>query len=339
VTIKDIARESGYSVGTVSRVLNNSPEVSDKARKKILEVVDKYQFRLNNNARHLKKQHRDGIAIIIKGTQNMLFASIVEQIQGLIRQKDYDWTVYYLDEDDDEVEQAILVCREHHALGILFLGSNLECFRKRFSEVPVPCVLVTNSAAELGYKNLSSVGTDDAMAAQFAVEHLLTLGHKNIGVLGGIKEVSQAAYSRYEGCKNAFADHGMVFDSVSQYESARFSVEEGYYAMGRLLDKMPGITAVFAMSDVMAIGAIRAIRDRGYRVPEDISVIGFDGIDIGKYMTPRLTTIRQHREEIATRSVEILLQCIEHAASPIYEVAPFYLIPGESVCKYTEPND
>lgn len=332
MTIKDIARESGYSVGTVSRVLNHSPGVSDKARKRIMEVVDKYHFQLNSNAKHLKKQGRDGIAIIIKGTQNMLFAAIVEQMQGLIKRKDYACMVYYLDEDDNEIEQAIKICTERRPLGILFLGSNLDYFRERFSFLNVPCVMVTNSAAGLGYDNLSSVSTDDENAAKFAIEHLLALGHKNIGILGGVMAVSNATFSRYEGCKKAFEEHGIAFEPAYQYEAAHFSISEGYYAMGRLLDKMPDITAVFAMSDVMAIGAIRAIQDRGLRVPEDISVVGFDGIDIGNYMVPRLTTIRQHREGIASRSVEILLKCIDEEVPAIHEVEPFHLVPGESVC-------
>jgi LacI family transcriptional regulator len=96
---------------------------------------------------------------------------------------------------------------------------------------------------------------------------------------------------------------------------------------------MPELTAVFAMSDVMAIGAIRAIGDRGLRVPEDISVIGFDGIDIGNYMNPRLTTIRQHRERIAQNSIEILSKCIEGTGKAAHLVEPFYLVPGESVRK------
>lgn len=332
MTIKDIARESGYSVGTVSRVLNNSSDVSDKARQKIMEVVDKYHFQLNSNAKHLKQQSRDGIAIIIKGAQNMLFAAIVEQMQGLIRRKDYAFMVYYLDEDDNEVEQAIKICTERRPLGILFLGSNLEYFKERFASVTVPCVLVTNSAEELGFDNLSSVGTDDASAAQFAIEHLFSLGHKNIGILGGERMCSDAAFYRYEGCKRAFAQNEVAFEPEYQYEAAHFSTAEGYYAMGRLLDKMPDITAVFAMSDVMAIGAIRAIRDRGLRVPEDISVIGFDGINIGNYMTPRLTTIRQHREGIASRSVEILLECIDGISPAVHEVESFHLVAGESVC-------
>lgn len=332
MTIKDIARESGYSVGTVSRVLNNSSDVSDKARKKIMEVVEKYHFQLNSNAKHLKKQSKDGIAIIIKGAQNMLFAAIVEQLQGLIRRKDYACMVCYLGEDDNEIEQAIKICTERRPLGILFLGSNLEYFRQRFSSVTVPCVLVTNSAAGLGFDNLSSVTTDDEGAAKFAIEHLCSLGHKNIGILGGKMAVSHAAVSRYEGCRKAFEEQGVSFDPAYQYEAAHFSISEGYYAMGRLLDKMPDITAVFAMSDVMAVGAIRAVKDRGLRVPEDISVVGFDGIDIGNYMVPRLTTIRQHREGIASRSVEILLKCIDESVPAVYEVEPFHFVQGESVC-------
>jgi LacI family transcriptional regulator len=104
MTIKDIARESGYSVGTVSRVLNHSEDVSDKAKQVIMEVVEKHHFRLNNNAKNLKKQSQDGIAIIIKGTQNMLFSSIVEQLQGIIQKKQYECMVDYIEEDENELE-------------------------------------------------------------------------------------------------------------------------------------------------------------------------------------------------------------------------------------------
>lgn len=336
MTIKDIARESGYSVGTVSRVLNNAPGGSAKARARIMEVVEKYHFQLNSNAQHLKKQSRNGIAIIIKGTQNMLFASIVEQLQGLIRRRDHACLVYYLEEDDNELEQAVKICAERRPLGILFLGSNLEYFSERFSAVDVPCVLVTNSAEQLGFENLSSVTTDDEAAAKCAIEYLLSQGHRNIGVLGGIRRQSQAAFARFEGCRKAFAEHGVAFDLTYQYEEAHFSISEGYYAMTRLLSKMPDITAVFAMSDVMAIGAIRALHDRGLKVPEDISVVGFDGIDIGNFMVPRLTTIYQQRESIAVRSIEILQQCIEENSCAVHEVEPFHLVKRESVRAWEE---
>lgn len=333
MTIRDIARESGYAVGTVSRVINNHSGVSPEARERVMQVVDKYHFQLNSNAKHLKQQASNGIAIIIKGRQNMMFASIVEQMQGLIKQKGFACMIYYIDEDDNEVEQALLVCKERRPLGILFLGSNRKNLERRFSEIQIPCMLVTNSARTLGFSNLSSVGTDDAAAAKAAVAYLLSLGHREIGILSGKLDPSLAARERFEGCKQAFSEAGVSPLEKHQYVEAKFSLSDGYAAMERLLEQMPKLTAVFAMADVMALGAIRAIHDHGLRVPEDISVIGFDGIELGRYMTPQLTTIRQHKEQIASRSVEILLDCIGAGRASVHEVTEFHLISGESTRK------
>ena len=194
----------------------------------------------------------------------------------------------------------------------------------------VPCVLVTSSAEMLEFENLSSVCTDDEKAAYIAMEHLLNKGHEKVGILGGVLEKSRTANARYVGCKRALDAKVIPFALDRQYEPALFEMEEGYQAMGRLLDKMPDLTAVFAMSDVMAVGAMRAIRDRGLRVPEDVSMVGFDGIALIDYLAPKLTTIRQNREIIAKRSVEILLDCIQDGATAVHEVVPFQLISGES---------
>ena len=281
--------------------------------------------------KHLKQQVRSGIVIIVKGSQNMLFAAIVERLQRLIEERGYAFLIYYISEQDNEVEQAWQICRERHPSGILFLGSDLEFFRERFSQIPVPCVLVTNSGRELGFENLSSVSTDDEAAALAAVNHLISLGHTRIGILGGFMEKSRAAHTRYAGCVRAFAEHGMSFSVEEQYEPAVFAMSEGYKAMGCLLDKMPDLTAVFAMADVLAVGAIRAVRDRGFRIPEEVSMVGFDGIELGSYLTPSLTTIRQDRERIADRSVELLLSQIEDRVKPEHELVPFRIISGESV--------
>ena len=333
MTIKDIAKESGYAVGTVSRVLNNHPDVSEKARKTIMAVVEKHHFKLNSNAKHLKQQASSGIAIIVKGSQNMLFASIVERLQRLMSEKKYASFIYYIGEEENEVERAERVCLERHPLGILFLGSDLEFFKERFDRLEIPCVLVTNSAAELGFDNLSSVSTDDESGAQAAVEHLLKLGHRNIGILGGYMEKSHAAHTRYKGCEKAFAEQGIKLEPGRQYRSAFFSMEEGYHAMEQLFEQMPDLTAVFAMADVLAVGAIRAIRDRGLRVPEDVSVMGFDGIELGNYLSPRLTTVRQARERIADRSLEILLSDIAGERPAVHELLPFDIVEGESAAK------
>ena len=331
MTIKDIARESGYAVSTVSRALNGHPDVSPIARAKIMAVVEARHFSPNNNAKHLKQASSSGVAVVVKGTRNMLFAGMVEQVQTRIEDGGYAAAVYYQDEDADEVEQARQICRERNPLGILFLGGDLDNFRAGFAQVGLPCVLVTNSAAALEFPNLSSVTTDDASAAACAVEYLMERGHRSIGILGGNLACSQISYRRLTGCEDAFRRRGVPFDRARQYESARFSMPMAYEATLRLLDRSPELTALFAMSDVMAIGALRALRDRGRRVPEDISVMGYDGIELGRFCVPRLSTVRQDAERLALRGVEILLRQLEQGGQAVHELAPFRLVAGESV--------
>ena len=331
VTIKDIARESGYSVSTVSRVLNNRNDVSPDARKKIEEVVASFNFVPNNNAKHLKQNNSKAIGVLVKGISNMLFASIVEEIQRMIEKTEYTLVVSYLDEDADEVEQAILLCRERKPLGLLFLGGNPEYFHREFSGVDVPCVLVTNRANEMHFENLSSVATDDIAAARCAVDQLFVAGHRRIGILGGDFDKSYTSHQRFLGCEHSFSEHGAVLDVEHCYEKARFSFGSACRAMKRLIGKFPDVTAVFAMSDVMAIGAIRALRDLGYRVPEDVSVIGFDGTSLAEYYNPKLATIKQQHQTLANRSIEILFGQIELKKEPIHEIVPFEFVNGESI--------
>lgn len=331
VTIKDIARESGYSVSTVSRVLNHRSDVSPDAKKQIEEVVAKFHFVPNNNAKHLKQNNSKSIGVLVKGISNMLFASIVEEIQQMIAKTDYTLAVSYLDEDANEVEQAILLCRERKPLGLLFLGGNPEHFEKGFSGVDVPCVLVSNRANQMNFENLSSVATDDVDAARCAVDALFEAGHEKIGILGGNFEKSYTSHQRFIGCRESFHAHGRELDIGQCCEEARFSFDSAYHGMERLAAKFPDMTAVFAMSDVMAIGAIRALRDHGYQVPEDISVIGFDGTTLAEYYNPKLATIKQQYQTLAMRSVEILFGQIELKKDPIHEIVPFEFVSGESI--------
>ena len=152
MTIVDIAKEAGYSVSTVSRVLNGRRDVSEEARDRIMRIVEAYQFVPNNNAKHLKQTVSQSILILVKGTSNMLFTNIIEVIQETIEGSDYSLRVHYLDEDADEVKEAVRMCREHKPMGILFLGGNIQYFHEEFELVNVPCVLVTDRADKLGFR-------------------------------------------------------------------------------------------------------------------------------------------------------------------------------------------
>ena len=334
VTIKDIARISGYGISTVSRALNNQPDVSPVARKKIQEVVKHLGYVPNSNAKLLKQSGSNCIGIVVKGTLNTLFSSIIEQMQLMIKQAGYTGVIIYLDEVSvNEVEQGVQFCIERKPRGIVFLGGNRDNFLRSFDNMNVPCVLATACAKNLNFPLLSSVTTDDRKAAANAVEYLIEAGHEKIGVVGGAVNHSDISQLRYSGCLDSFLKHNIQFDIDSCYEQARYSYGSAYNAMERLIEKNPHLTAVFTMSDVMAIGAIRCLQDKGYSVPNDISVMGFDGIELAEYFNPKITTVKQSQSELAYHSMQLLFGAIEEKKQGEHRTTPFKIIEGESVKK------
>ena len=330
MTIKDLAAQTGYSVGTISRVLNNQPHVSDLAREIVLKAAEESGFQLNENARQLKQQQSNSILVICAGNSNELFDALLIAIQSRVADTQYTLIVDYIDESENEVRRALQLCREKKPQGILFLGGTQEHFQESFHQIHVPCVLVTSSASELSFPNLSSVTSDDILAATMAIDSLLERGHENVVVIGGHHSYAGIVRLRYQGCVQSFRKHELPFEE-SRYEAARFTFEGGYGAAKALLERHPGFTALFAMSDVMALGAIRALADSGKRVPEDISVMGFDGLQIGEYTLPRLSTVAQNVEQLAQKSMNLLLQSIEEGAQARHEVVPVHLHLRESI--------
>lgn len=332
MTIKDIAKECGCAIGTVSRVLNNHPDVSEKTRQKVMAVVEKHGFVLNTNAKQLKTQDRKNIVIIVKGASSTLLNGLLEKIQKKLEILPYTANVVILDENDNEGMVATRINFEQKPLGFIFLGGSPKKLRGDFEKVHIPSVLISNQAESLGNAYLSSVSIDNMKASFTSAEFLLKNGHRRIGVIGGALD-SEISSTRYEGFLSALISAGVHFDFDHSYEIAKYSFEGGALAAKRLIEKNPDITAVFTMSDAMAIGACRAFRDLGYKVPENISVIGFDGLAISDYLCPRLTTIRQIEEELACEGLNVLLDSIENKASCCHKIVPFEFIEGESVKK------
>ena len=329
MTIKDLAEQTGYSVATISRVLNNHPSVSAKAREQITRAVEQSGFQINVNAKQLK-QHAKSILVIVKGTSHEMFAEMVETIQTQIDKTHYPLHVDYMDEDNNEVLRAIQLCREKKPLGILFLGGNSQNFLKDFGKIEIPCVLVSNDASGLPFDNLSSVCTDDRQAARCAMDSLIALGHSKFVIVGGYREVSDTSRLRYEGCMQSFRNHGIEYDEELDYQGVRFSYQDGYNATQQLIANDRKFTALFAIADVMAIGAIRALHNNGLRVPKDVSVMGFDGLRLGSFLVPELSTVIQSAQKMAQRSVEILIDRIEHGGHACHEAVPYALHQRES---------
>ena len=191
MTIRDLAKLSGYSLGTVSRALNHQPNVSPKAREQILALAQQYGFEINASAQSLKRQSSDALLVIVKGRANELFAQMVETLQELASQEQRPLMVDYIDEDDNEVRRAIKLSRERKPLGILFYGGTAQNFLSDYESLSLPTVLVTNSARGLPFQGLSSVSTDDIAAARTVFSLLVKHGHREIAVIGGDTAVSE----------------------------------------------------------------------------------------------------------------------------------------------------
>lgn len=333
VTIKDIARISGYGIGTVSRVINKQPSVSDTARRRIEEVIEELQFERNTSAQFLKQQKESDIAVIITGNGNPLFSDILEQIQSKLEEEGEDASVVFVDELSDPVSEAVRICTARKPKGLIFLGGMRDHFRNSFGKINVPAVLLTNTAESLHFANLSSFTTDDYTASREAVRYLIENGHRHIGVVGGFLEEESLVRRRLKGVEDEMHAHNLDFSEKDNYLECRFSVSAGYDSTKQLLAGNPGMTAVYALSDSIAIGIIRALHDMHRRVPDDISVIGFDGIEIGRYLTPRLCTMKQDTGILAEKGVETLMQKLrtDTEGDPVHEMISSNFIRGESV--------
>ena len=312
MTIKDIAKLSGYGIGTVSRVINKQPGVSEKAREKILKIIEESNFEPNGNARKLKRCGGNTVTIIMKGRHNSFFMEILDRITLLLSELEEVVSCQIIDEDGDEVAEALKFVRDKTSKAIIFLGANLALFDERMNELDIPCVVDETATMEL-------------------VQYLTGYGHKDIVVMGGEISDKQISFSRYLGCKKGFEKSGLEFDPDKNYMACRYSYEAGYETTKRLLEKNIHVTAIVGLSDTIAVGAIRAIEDAGKKVPDDISVVGFDGTVISRFYTPRITSMGQDINSIAKRSVELLMKHIHYTLGCEHDYAPHNLIEGESV--------
>ena len=251
------------------------------------------------------------------------------QLQRAATLYGYNGIVSYLDENANEIDAAEKILREIKPKGMIFLGGSVSNFQKGFASISVPSVLATLVSDKLNFPNLSMVGVDDRAASYQAVSYLIQQGHSKIAVLGG-PVTSYPSMMRREGAQQAMRDAGIQFND-NLYGLSNYDFESAYHAMNSLLARRAEFTALFAMSDVIAFGAIRALVSAGFRVPEDVSVIGFDGITMSRYCVPVMTTIVQPSEQIALQSIELLVRQIEHGASAQTITLQPELQRGESV--------
>ncbi len=330
LTIKDVAALSGVGIATVSRVLNNHPDVSAETKRKVMDVVVLHNYTPNNNARNLKQHSANLISIIVRGRQNSFLTDIAERMIEAGSEKKQKFLLDFIDEADDELEAARQHIAEKKVKGIIFLGANIVGRDSEVAALPLPCVFATIDTSNIAASGVSSIGVDNRLGARTAIDHLLESGHRRIAVFGGKREIDDGIGQRFQGVLQSFSAHGLAFDN-SLYVQCSFAMEKAYHTAMRFLSGRPSFTAVFAMSDIMAVAIIRALHDHGLRVPEDVSVIGFDGIALTRFMLPTLTTIEQPAQRIAAGSVALILRLLENPEDNENVILESVLRKGDSV--------
>lgn len=313
-TIRDVAQLAGVSVTTVSRVLNHRPDVNAATREKVERVMVECNFVGNANARSLKQLDGDVAALILRGRSNPFLSGLAETMLQFAREADVSFLMESIDEKDDEFQTALRLMHEKRARGFIFIGSRLDERLEVLRGQDVPVVFATVNAVNAGLPRAASVSIDDRRMGREAMEMLIRAGHTKIAIFGGSRNQGDGLADRYIGAREACEQAGVPFDET-RYVETRFSLEDAYNAARNFFATRSDTTAVFAMSDMVAMGVIRALKDIGRRVPEDVSVVGFDGVEMGKYFIPSLSTIVQPQEEIARQSVDVLLDMMEKDGS------------------------
>lgn len=318
VNIKDIAKLAGVGVSTVSRVLNDHKDVKKETKEKVLEIIKEYNYIPNNSARNLKRTNSKNIGVLVKGIYNPFFSKVVRAIEEELANQNYSMILHYNSKEAKNDEAvAIQLIKEKKLAGLICLGGDFENLnQKQINELETPIVLCsTMLPISLEEEKLfSSVNIDDSVAAEMAVKEIISCGHKSIGMIRLREDDCSVCKYRISGYKRALVACEIEYNE-DYIEIGDYSFETGYEAMNKLLDKNLSLSAVFVSTDLMAIGAARAAIERGIHVPNELSIVGFDGIEFAEYFIPSISTVMQPVEEMGRKSVEILFDVLNNKGS------------------------
>lgn len=341
-TIKDIAKQCGVGISTVSRAINNHPDINPETRRMIMQVIEETGFIPNNSARNLKRTDAKCIAVLVKGITNPFFSSMIQIIEDETQRNRYALVLRHVEAHEDEVDVALELEKEKRLRGIVFLGGRFIHSEEKLGKLNVPFIFSTigvDISDRIGRVTFSNIAVDDKLESKRMTEYLLSLGHRRIAFITERPEEA-IGQRRINGYREAFAERGIPVQEelicYVQDEIDHFSMENGYVTAKKLLEAGTEVTAVYAASDSLAIGASRAVLEAGMRIPEDISVAGYDGIELGEYYNPKLTTIKQPVDEMAKRTIRLLLDVIGGRQEHQQIIFPAELVVRESTAAVRE---
>ncbi|MFW5898166.1 MAG: LacI family DNA-binding transcriptional regulator, partial [Halanaerobium sp.] len=310
VTIKDVAKKAGVSIASVSRVINDSKPVAPETKEKILKVIDETGYKPNAMARGLKKNESGLIGLITPDMQNGTFSELVKGIESVTEKNSMSLIVANSKGEIEKELKSLHIFKEQQLDGIIFSGVKFtQKHKDYFDRYQVPTVVVSQNFPGSGLPHLAP---DNIKAAERAVKFLIENNHRKIAMFHGPFYDQSSGKERYLGFKKALKSAG-IKENCDYVKEVDFSIDSGYQKMQELINQVDDLpTALFAASDRIAIGALDCCIDNGLKVPEDISIIGFDDIELATVVRPKITTIRVDYVELGRKVVEVLLAKIKN---------------------------
>lgn len=333
MTIKDVAIHCGVSITTVSRVLNNHPDVRENVRAKVWAAIQELHYVPNNSARDLGKSQTNTIGVILRGAANPFLISVLRSIEQAADAAGYTLVLQQINTCDDELAAGASLVRSKRLRGLILLGGEFDYTAERTADLMVPfvCCTFTGTFGSLNKDAYSSVSINDHDEAYHAVKTLLDHGHRRVAILLESTKDRSISELRYRGYCDALRDAGIPLDPDLVAESGSFEMEDVFVATKELLARCSDFTALFTISDLMAMAAIKALHSTGRQVPQDCSVISIDGIEMTRFIVPTLTSLVQPSAEMGTQAVRILLDVLEGTGTHRHLTLPATLREGETV--------
>ena len=306
VNIRDIARRAGVSVATVSHVINNTRFVSDELIERVEKAMEDMDYQPNLLAGSLRKKKTGTIGLIIPDISNMLFAELSKKIEDILFSRNYNVIICNSAYDIDRELEYLKTLRSKMVDGILIVPVTLESdYLKKFKKIGMPIVILDRSIPDI---NIDTILVDNFKSGYNAAKYLISLGHKNIGYIDRIYDHSHSL-ERKNGFFKAIKEQGLRLDEKNIVRGG-FTFSSGESAVKELISRDSKITAIFSFNDINALGAMRGLTDLGFKIPEDISIIGNDDMPFSSIYVPSLTTIRYPASEMADKASNLLLKRI-----------------------------